>query len=94
MKSDKKGDYPVWLDLLCERIQATSFEKSSDIFAAIKSCHETLGCGQKALLSVVRYALTGQEVGPSVSEIAHALGKETVIARLRSLERLFKSSVI
>jgi len=52
------------------------------IQAAISTWKSDAGFGQKTLMTVLRYALTGSRVGPSVVDIMTILGRRRTLTRL------------
>jgi nondiscriminating glutamyl-tRNA synthetase len=77
-----KGDPKARLAELIAAVPAMDFSDDSTIEAGIKSLAESKALGFGDYQAVARLAVTGTNVGPSITGIFRVLGKERVLARL------------
>lgn len=80
-----KGEPKARLDELIAALPAMDFCSDEAIESAIKAMAEISGQGFGAYQSVARLALTGTNVGPSITGIMRVLGRERTLARLAKL---------
>lgn len=77
-----KGDPKARLAELLAALPAMDFTTDSALEAGIKSLAESKGLGFGDYQAVGRLAVTGTNVGPSITSIFRVLGPERVLARL------------
>jgi glutamyl/glutaminyl-tRNA synthetase len=77
-----KGDPKARLAEVIAAVPAMDFSDDSTIEAGIKSLAESKALGFGDYQAVARLAVTGTNVGPSITGIFRVLGKERVLARL------------
>ncbi|MBW7896368.1 MAG: glutamate--tRNA ligase [Opitutaceae bacterium] len=80
-----KGEPKTRLNELIAALAAMDFSSDEAIENAIKAVAETNGQGFGAYQSVARLALTGTNVGPSITGIMRVLGRERTGRRLTKL---------
>lgn len=78
----KKGDPKTRLAELIDAVPSMDFSDDAVIEAGIKSLAEAKGLGFGDYQAVARFAVTGTNVGPSITGIFRVLGKDRVLARL------------
>ena len=77
-----KGDPKARLAELLAALPAMDFSNDAAIEAGIKSLAESQGLGFGDYQAVARLAVSGTNVGPSITSMFRVLGKERVKARL------------
>ncbi|MBI3885976.1 MAG: hypothetical protein HY302_09650 [Opitutae bacterium] len=77
-----KGDPKARLAELSAALSAMDWSSDAAIEAGIKALAESRGLGFGDYQAVARLAVTGTNVGPSLTSIFRVLGRERVLARL------------
>jgi glutamyl-tRNA synthetase len=80
-----KGDPKVRLAELIELAGTADFSSDTAIEEAIKALAAAKGLGFGDYQAVARLALSGTNVGPSITGMFRVLGRERVVGRLRAL---------
>ncbi len=78
-----KGDPKARLNELIAAVPAMDLSSDTAIEAGVKSLAESKGLGFGDYQAVARLAVTGTNVGPSITSIFRVLGREKVLARLQ-----------
>ena len=84
-KVSSKGDPKARLGELVAALPAMDFSSDSAIESGIKTLAESKGLGFGDYQAIARLAVTGTNVGPSITGIFRVLGRERVLARLNRL---------
>ena len=82
-KALKKGDPKARLAELIAAIPAMDFSDDAAIEIGIKSLAESKGLGFGDFQAIARLAVTGTNIGPSITGIFRVLGKDRVMSRLK-----------
>ena len=77
-----KGDPKARLTELIELAKTADFSSEAALTDALKKLAEGKGLGFGDYQAVARLAVTGTNVGPSITGIFHVLGRERTVARL------------
>ena len=77
-----KGEPKTRLAELVEFAKTTDFSSEVALTEALKKLAEGKGLGFGDYQAVARLAVTGTNVGPSITGIFHVLGREKIVARL------------
>jgi glutamyl-tRNA synthetase len=80
-----KGDPKARLAEIIEAIPSLDFLDDAAIEAGIKTLAESKGLGFGDYQAIARLAVTGTNVGPSITGIFRVLGRERVLTRLNRL---------
>jgi glutamyl-tRNA synthetase len=73
-----------WLPELAHRLEGVDPFEAASAEAALRGYAEEIGVKAGVLINATRTAVTGRSVGASLFEILDCLGRERVVARLRS----------
>lgn len=76
-------DAGAWLDAVIARVTEWPWE-SAALHERFMALAEELGANRRKFQAPVRVALTGRSVGPPLFESMEVLGRDTVLARLRT----------
>ncbi len=76
-------DVPRRLRAVADELEKLESFTAAEIERVVRALAEEFGLSAAKLIHPVRLAVTGFTVGPSLFELLEALGKETVVARLR-----------
>jgi glutamyl-tRNA synthetase len=80
-----KGDPKARLAELVEFAKAADFASEATLTEALKQLAESKGLGFGDYQAVARLAVTGTNVGPSITGMFHVLGRERTVRRLEKL---------
>jgi len=77
-----------YLDITLTRLSgyaedSEEFRNAAVMAVLVKSIHDQLKISPRRLLTLLRWALSGQDIGPTISEIICTLGKTAVIQRIQ-----------
>ncbi len=86
----KDENTPAWLDELANRFEALEDWTEEALDETLRVYSEELEVGAGKLIHPTRLAVSGVGGGPSLFEMLHALGKETVMRRMRWLANLLR----
>ncbi|MGI6657261.1 MAG: glutamate--tRNA ligase [Desulfobulbus sp.] len=85
----KFPDLRQWLPQLADRLAALPAFDAEAIEQTCRAMADELQTKPGTLINGMRTVLTGQLAGPSMFEAAAVLGRDTVVTRLRDVDRLF-----
>jgi glutamyl-tRNA synthetase len=77
-----KGEPKARLAELIELAKSTDFSSEAALTDAVKKLAERKGLGFGDYQAIARLAVTGTNVGPSLTGIFHVLGRERTLKRL------------
>jgi glutamyl-tRNA synthetase len=85
----KHPELKEWLPLLADRINSLEVYRAETLEQTIRAIVKDLDIKIGILVNAVRTMLTGQPVGPEFLDVLLALGKPTVVKRLRNIGSYF-----
>ena len=87
----KHPELKTWLPILAERFNTLSSFTEEEVERVSREMATELDIKPGILINGMRTVLTGQLAGPSMFTVLVALGKETVVRRLRNIDRLYEA---
>ncbi len=87
----KHPELKTWLPILAERFSKLSSFTEEEVEQVSREMATELDIKPGILINGMRTVLTGQLAGPSMFTVLVALGKETVVRRLRNIDRLYEA---
>jgi len=88
----KYPELKTWLPMLAERFAALPEFSHASTEEASRALAAELDIKPGVLINGMRTVLTGQLAGPGMFDILMALGREKVVARMRSIEHLYNGA--
>jgi glutamyl-tRNA synthetase len=88
----KFPELKTWLPALADRYEHLAEFSTGETERVARELAEELDIKPGVLINAMRTVVTGQLAGPSMFDILMAIGRESVVQRLRGVTRLFPAS--
>ncbi|HNV85734.1 MAG TPA: glutamate--tRNA ligase [Candidatus Omnitrophota bacterium] len=90
-KDPKLSNYLMEIAAACERVD---FDQPSLIEESVRELAQLFGVHARELIHPLRVAITGKAASPGLFELMSALGRETVVERIRQARQVMKSGAV
>ncbi|MDH4316986.1 MAG: glutamate--tRNA ligase [Desulfobulbaceae bacterium] len=87
----KNPELKTWFPMLSERFAAMDNFDKEESERVTRELAEELDIKPGILINGMRTVLTGQLAGPGMFDVLAALGRDTVVARLKNIDHLFET---